>query len=631
MHLPLRGANSPVTRLVAGIAAAALGVGLSITGAPAAHAAETYFCSDDTQPYAPVADVEAFAAGTTVTGLSVTTGTTPSEFTGDYIGYIANGIGMNKDLLLFRLHSDVIDGTGADGLKAAGIWAGMSGSPVYTTDGKLIGAVSYSLNDDNLPVAGVTPAEYMASIGSTVVGTSAKVRVTGSNLRVSAAGVTVAGTSLTGTSLSEVKTVNVAGGAGAATNAFINRTFARTPKARGTSLLRSGSFTPAAAQSTSVTAPLVAGGTIAALYADADLVAGAIGTVTAICGDTVYAFGHPMDFEGRTSLLMANASTALIVPDATGTYGSYKQVSAFGAPVGMVTQDRLVGIRGTIGTVTGTPVSLTVQDPSGATVGSFHTTVGYPLLTAAAVAALIGQAAYEQLDEYYTGTGEISWTINYQRGDGTDGSMSASQVVADSDFFADSISTDPADDVWAIQYNDFEDVTITGVDVTMKLVSEDALTYRPSDVQVQDPTGTWGSLDGSRLKAGGTYSLRPEYTLQKNGRTTSTTSTGDPVTIKLVKKARRSGTYKVSATSQANGDCEEYSDGTIICYYWDESSPSYVSFDDLVSSLESQTSNASVTGHLAYKSTSGSRSASSDWTGPGVMSGSVKDYFTIRK
>lgn len=631
MHLPLRGTTSPLTRLVAGIAATALGVGLSIAGAPAAHAAETYFCADDTQPYAPVADVEAFAAGTAVTGLSVTNGTTPSEFTGSYIGYIDNGIGLNKDLLLFVLHSDVIDGTGADGLKPAGIWAGMSGSPVYTTDGALIGAVSYSLNYDNLPVAGVTPAEYMAAIGSNVVGTSSRVKMTNANLKVSAAGIKVAGTGLAGSSLSEVKTVNVAGGTGAATNAFVNRTFARTPRTPGTSLLRSRSFTAAAAQSTSVTAPLVAGGTVAALYADADLVAGAIGTVTAVCGDTVYAFGHPMDFEGRTTLLMANASTALIVPDGTGLVGSYKQVSAFGAPVGMVTQDRLAGIRGTVGDVTGTPISLTVQNPAGDTVDSFHTTVGYSAVTASAVAALIGEAAYQQLDEYYSGTGEVSWTIDYRRADGTDASLSATQVVADSEYFADTIATEPADDVWAIQYNDFEDVTITGVSVTMKLTSDDALTYRPSGVQIQDSAGTWGSLDGSRLKAGRTYSLRPEYTLQKNGANTTTVDAGDPVTIRLAKKARKSGSYKVSATSQSGGDCEEDFDGTIVCYSWDEDGSSFASFDDLVSSLEAPTSNAAVTGRLAYKLTRGSKTMTSDWTGPGVVNGSVREHFTIRK
>ena len=89
-------------------------------------------------------------------------------------------MGKGKDLLLFQLSSPVIDGTG--GLKPAGIWAGMSGSPVYSSDGALIGAVSYSLNYDNLPVAGVTPAEYMKTIGSTLADAPVTVRVGKQNL-----------------------------------------------------------------------------------------------------------------------------------------------------------------------------------------------------------------------------------------------------------------------------------------------------------------------------------------------------------------------------------------------------------------------------------------------------------------
>ncbi|MCB0913364.1 MAG: hypothetical protein KDB60_17300, partial [Propionibacteriaceae bacterium] len=483
MHLLLRGANSPITRLVAGLAATALGVGLSISGAPAAHAAESYFCSDNTQPYAPVADVEAFDAGTAVTGLSVTKGTTPDEFTGSYIGYIADALGKGKDLLLFRLHSDVIDGTGADGLKAAGIWAGMSGSPVYTTDGKLIGAVAYSLNWDNLPVAGVTPAEYMKSIGSTALGTASTMKINKDKLKVSSAGTTVAGTNLAGASLSQVKTVNVAGPAGTRANELTNLTLARTPKtAKSASTLRSRSFLPAAAQR-NVTEPLVAGGSVAALYASGDLIAGAIGTVTAICGDTVYAFGHPMDAIGKTLLGMANASTALIVPDGTGWYGSYKQVSRIGDPIGMITQDRTVGIRGTIGDVTSYGVDVAVQDASGAEVATYHSDVINPEVGASAVASLTTQATYEQLDEWYSGTGKVSWTIAYTRADGTTGTLTNTQVVADNYWFGEYAGEYPANDVWAISDNEFEDVTIDSVQVTVQLLSADMLTYAASGVQ----------------------------------------------------------------------------------------------------------------------------------------------------
>ncbi|HSK33037.1 MAG TPA: SpoIVB peptidase S55 domain-containing protein, partial [Propionicimonas sp.] len=208
---PVSPPSSRGRRVTAALAAGVIGFGLFAAATPAQANGTHFFCPDSTQPYVPVAEVEAFSAGEGVTGLSVTHGTTPDAFTGTYIGYIDDGIGAGKDMLLFKLSSDVIDGTG--GLKAAGIWAGMSGSPV-SKDGRLIGAVSYSLNYDNLPIAGVTPAEYMKSIGTTAVSTAAQVKLTRSNLKVSAAGIKAAGTDLVGASLSQVKTVNVAGGAG---------------------------------------------------------------------------------------------------------------------------------------------------------------------------------------------------------------------------------------------------------------------------------------------------------------------------------------------------------------------------------------------------------------------------------
>src|SRR6185312_5852846 len=47
--------------------------------------------------------------------------------------------------------------------RAGGVWAGMSGSPVYTADGRLIGSVSYGLAASS-PIAGITPAAAKAKI-----------------------------------------------------------------------------------------------------------------------------------------------------------------------------------------------------------------------------------------------------------------------------------------------------------------------------------------------------------------------------------------------------------------------------------------------------------------------------------
>ncbi|MBI5027877.1 MAG: hypothetical protein HZB48_03510, partial [Actinobacteria bacterium] len=232
---------------------------------------------------------------------------------------------------------------------------------------------------------------------------------------------------------------------------------------------------------------------MAALYSSGDLLAGAVGTVTAVCGATVWAFGHPMDYTGRTSMLMANASTALIVPDSTGSEGSYKQVSQFGAPLGMITQDRFVGIRGTTGDVEAFGIEVAVQGPSGTPLATYSGDLASQELTPSAVAYLVGTAAMEQLDQYGAGTGRLSWTIAYRRADGSIGSFTNSQVVADSSWFLDEIGTPPAEDAWAIVDNAFEEVAITGVQVTLTLLDDDAITYAPSGIQLRDAAGTWRS------------------------------------------------------------------------------------------------------------------------------------------
>nr|WP_300144615.1 SpoIVB peptidase S55 domain-containing protein [Propionicimonas sp.] len=615
-------------RLLAVLAAITLGVGFTTASTPA-HAADAGFCPDGSQPYVPVSEVEAFSPGTGVTGLSVTSGTTPDGFTGSYIGHVANWFGKGKDLPLFRLSSPVIDGT--SGTKAAGIWAGMSGSPVYAQDGRLIGAVSYALNADNLPIAGVTPAEYMKSIGTTALGAARTGRLTGSAVRVSSAGTKVAGTNLVGSSISQIRTVDVAGSAGPGQNAFVNRTLARTPRtAKAASFVRSNSFLPAAAQSAQVTAPLVAGGSVAALYGSDDLVTGAIGTVTAVCGDTVWAFGHPMAYAGSTTLLLANASTAMIVPDSTGVVGSYKQVSAFGAPVGMVTQDRAVGIRGTIGAVHAFPVDVAVQNASGTEVAAYHGELANQELTGSAVAYLIGEAAIEQLDQVGSGTAEVTWTIDYRRADGTEESLTNSQVVSDRLYFPDAIGTDAGNDAWAITDNEFEDVAITGVSATLTLVSADAISYKAAKVQLRGKTGQWKALSGNTLKAGKTYALRPQYTVKKNGKA-SGSAYGDPISVKLSTKARKSGAFTFgSASGSLDEVCDIASGSTVNCADWDEDEPQYSDFDELIADLDSLQPASLVSGELRYRLKKGSTSKGFEWTGPGVVIGSASGSFSIR-
>lgn len=623
-----RHSTGRTTRATVLLAATALGAGMLVASpaAPTARAAAPAFCSDGSVPYAPVSQIRAWTGGEAVTGLTVSKGTTPEGFTGTYIGFIEGALGKGKDMLLFKLSSPLIDGTA--GLKPAGVWQGMSGSPVYTSGGDLIGAVAYGFNSDNLPIAGITPAEYMKDIGKTGLDPASKVRLTSTSLKTTPAGAKAAGTPLAGKTLTQLGLAKFAGRAGTKANAFANRTLARTPKSvKASAVLRGKDFRPAAAQAASaVTQPLVPGGNLAVSYTSGDLVSAGVGTVTAICGNTVFGFGHPVNLEGKTSLFMSNASAAMVVPDETGWDGSYKEVSQFGAPLGMITQDRLMGIRGTIGAVTSVPVSVKVQNPAGKQIASYDIGAASQDVVGPALALVTGTAAAEQLDQYGAGTGKVNWTVNYRKSNGKTGKFSNAQVVSSAYYFPDEVATPPAEDVLSVTQQDFDNATVTGVGVTLKLLSDDALAYQVSKVQRLDKT-KWKTLDGSKLKAGTSYSLRNVYQLFRNEKRAGTV-TGPAYTATLSKSAKVNGKGKLKVFAFADDpSCDEDGCGDFSL----PENPDVDDFDLFIALLDSRVSHDRVLGKLSYKLKKGSATRSYTWTGPGVMSGSTTASFTIAK
>ncbi len=90
------------------------------------------------------------------------------------------------------------------------------------------------------------------------------------------------------------------------------------------------------------------------------MTSGAIGTTTYVCHGVALAFGHPFDFTGPSALGANGASAVAIVDDSVR--GSYK-LANIGAPFGKVDQDRMAGIRATLGSVPSQiPVTSTVTN-----------------------------------------------------------------------------------------------------------------------------------------------------------------------------------------------------------------------------------------------------------------------------
>src|SRR5437667_8769370 len=101
----------------------------------------------------PQMAVEEVRPGMVGVGRTVFDGTRVEEFKVHVLGVLQNVIGPHRSLILAKLEGGPLAQTG--------VIAGMSGSPVYI-DGKLIGAVSYSLGQfSKEPIAGITPIAEM--------------------------------------------------------------------------------------------------------------------------------------------------------------------------------------------------------------------------------------------------------------------------------------------------------------------------------------------------------------------------------------------------------------------------------------------------------------------------------------
>src|SRR4030095_10667908 len=102
----------------------------------------------------PIAQV---TKGMTGSGLTVTQGTQPERFNVKVLGVLTDGVAPGVDMIIVETDSLALD-------KAHGIWAGMSGSPVYTHDARWIGAVAYGLAAGPSKIGGLAAAEDMAKL-----------------------------------------------------------------------------------------------------------------------------------------------------------------------------------------------------------------------------------------------------------------------------------------------------------------------------------------------------------------------------------------------------------------------------------------------------------------------------------
>jgi len=297
--------------------------------------------------------VDALRPGMTGVGRTVFAGDKVEDFHVTILGVVKNVMGPKRDLIVARLEGGPLGETG--------VIAGMSGSPVYVND-KLIGAVSYALGSfPKEPIAGITPIaemidavdgggprptrrgldvrwpptpdEVYAAIGHLVDRVTAPLSAAGSGGTLSSAS-SLGGLGAIAAGLRPIGAAMVLGGF----DPGVGTPLARALDARVENHGPQGAAAPASAS-------LQPGDAIGVSLVHGDFDIGATGTVTAVDGTHVYAFGHPFLELGPTAFPMTRATVLGILP----SLDSSLKIATLGPVVGAITQDRATAIGGTLG------------------------------------------------------------------------------------------------------------------------------------------------------------------------------------------------------------------------------------------------------------------------------------------
>jgi hypothetical protein len=439
--------------------------------------------------------VEEVAADQAVTGLTVDSGLTPEEFQGTVLGVLEDGIAPGLDMIMVRLNSAEIDRVG-------GIWAGMSGSPVYAEDGRLLGAVAYGFAGTT-PVAGVTPAAAMRDLlGGGALGRAAdtEVAVPRRLERELVASGDVTARQVDGGLVRLPTPVAVSGLQGA-------RQMNKAAKRLGiddTRFFRAGSASPVVV--TPEEAGIEPGGSLGVSMSYGDFSTVGLGTVTMVCGEEVVGFGHPMNWSGPSTMTMHGASTIYVQEDPT--WVPFKVANPTG-PVGTIDNDRLAGVAGFTGTLpdtTSVTSSATSSDTGFARTGTTFVSMQEFLADLAALGVVVNNTRV--IDKVGEGSADIRFTLT-GAADGQPFTLTRGNRVS-SDWDIGYMSPEELYyTISLLQSTRLADVEIDEIMMRSSL-TEANLAYRIGAVQVREG-GSWRTLtrnESASATAGRTLRLR---------------------------------------------------------------------------------------------------------------------------
>ncbi|MGN0063447.1 MAG: hypothetical protein ACI379_04340 [Nocardioides sp.] len=558
---------------------------------------------------------EAFPAANLVVGQTTATGlttagsytrggtehlstTTPEEFTGVYRGTVEDAYG---DLFVFELEGSRI--TDENGDIDAGIWAGISGSPLYASDGTLIGSVSYTFGGyENTNYAGVTPAAdiYALLDHPDAQQLPAKVALDAAERRdLTKAGVPAAAAAAGLKKLAPVSTL-------AGTRGLPERTQKRIAKQARVDLPMATAGTSAQDEEIEI----VPGGSVAFAASYGTLPFYSVGTAVAVCDDVVLGYGHAGNFM-PADYTMHGASTTIIQPN----MGSSYKLANLGAPVGSQVHDGLNGVVGKLGAL---PASTeVVVNTQGIKTTSTTNHVSDAASLAYVTASQIARDTMLSVDSAGGGSASLDWTIEYTRAGGRTGTLTGSQKYSSQWYLSEFVYMDVASILDALVNNSYEEVQVTKVTVNSK-VSTQVNSSALSKVEYKSGKKWVSSKNYRRVTLKPGKNVVARVTVAPSTYKSSSTKVVKTFTFPVAKNSTRA---YLSAYGAAFGD--EY-------YYFDEemSGSSAESLDALLKQLAKVTPSDQV--KLTFRANKG-KAVKATWRTGSPTSGDVYNSIVFKK
>jgi hypothetical protein len=371
-------------------------------------------------------------------GVSVFKGNRLDTFEVEILGVLED-VSPERKMILARLSGS--------GLEKTGIIAGMSGSPIFI-NGKIIGAAAYGWSFSLEPITGITPIEEILATKDALYdeyGQDREMKIHGKGMVSPYSGVT----------LSRIQTPLVVSGF----DNWLLKDIETFFSGKGFSVVLGGG----SSGKHEGTDSLFVGSGVSAELVQGDASIGAVGTVTYISGNDVYAFGHPLFFSGDVSFPMSTAYVYAVMPS---QYSSFK-IASPEKEIGAVFQDRSDAIYGVMGEKARTiPLDITVSKEKSSK--DFHFTI----------------VDHKDLTPFFAGITITNSILTQGRGYGdltidldVDLRLDPYGSVKVRNFFSGinalTFSSNTINDVISLILNDrFEEITIEGISI-LAHVSED--------------------------------------------------------------------------------------------------------------------------------------------------------------